>query len=532
MHAWGCLVSGWLLFFIFACGTATVFHIEITRWMQPERALDRSLPAAPPQQMIGQALDYLERHAPGAKRWDIFLPHARHRHKQEMRSYLAVGWENSMTGQVDLDPASGAAVAPPSARATKGGKAFMELHSELHYVDPAIGIRIAGAAAVLALLGLATGVVVHRRIFLDFFTFRPGKGQRSWLDGHNVAGVMGLPFFVMIIYSGLVYFDSETLPMPIAAVYGSSAQAHERYHGSLGNEPEPSGTVWRPAAPVAPMFERAEQVLGRGEVARIIITSPGDGRLQVDVRRPYGSELPRYETSGNTLRFDGMTGAALDFPDYGPGIRYRWLLLSLHDGWFADAWMLWLYQLSGLLGCMMIATGLALWVVKRRERHRGPGRPHLGVEMVARLNLAVIAGLPAAMAAFFWANRLLPLHMDQRADWEVHALFATWAWLAIYCVWRPERKAWVEVLALGALAFGLLPLLNALTTERHLGVTVPAGDWGLAGVDLGLLGMGLLLGAIAWRLGRRWAGQGGGKQAASQARAPQRRSAVGGEVAK
>ncbi|WP_028605457.1 PepSY-associated TM helix domain-containing protein [Ottowia thiooxydans] len=505
LHTWGSLVSGWLLYFIFVCGTATVFHLEITRWMQPERALVKDVPAASAPEMIEHALAYLERHAAGATRWDIFLPHDKHRHKQETRSYLAVGWESSMTGQVNLDPGTGSIIAPVSSRATKGGDAFMELHSELHYMAPAIGIRIAGVAAVLALTGIATGVIVHRRVFKDFFTFRPGRGQRSWLDGHNVAGVMGLPFFVMIIYSGLVYFDSDTLPVPIAAIYGVSADAHERFHGELPNEPEPSGAVGRPVASIAQMFERAEHVLGRGEVARIIITNPGSGRLQVDLRRPYGSEMPRYETADNTLRFDGTTGARLVFPEYGPGIRYRWFLLSLHDGWFADAWMLWLYLLSGLLGCVMIGSGLTLWVIKRRAKHAQRQDLPWGITMVARLNLAFIAGLPVAIAAFFWANRLLPLGMPERAEWELHCLFFTWGWLAIYSLWRSEEKAWVEVLMLASAAFGFIPLLNALTTDRHLGVTILAGDWGLAGFDLSMLILALCFGAIARRLHLRWA---------------------------
>ena len=504
LHTWGNLVSGWLVFFIFGCGTATVFHLEITRWMQPERALAIPVAAAPRALMIEHALSYLEQHAAGAKRWDIFLPHEKHRHKQEMRPYLAVGWQSSMTGQIDLHPISGAVVAPADVRSTHGGKAFMALHSELHYVSPALGIRIAAAAALLALLGIVTGVIVHRRIFQDFFLFRPGRGQRSWLDAHNVMGVMGLPFFVMIIYSGLVYYNSETLPLPIAAIYGTAQGAHEQYHGELPNEPESSGSASRPQASVARMLEHAEQALGQGEVARIVIIRPEHGPLQVDLSRPYGSELPRYESPSNTLRFDGMTGAPMAFPEYGPGIRYRWLLLSLHDAWFADAWLLWIYLVLGLVGCAMTGSGLALWVIKRRQRHGSHASAHADITLVARLNVAVIAGLPAAMAAFFWANRLLPLNIAQRAQWEMHALFATWLWLAIYCVWRPEKRAWVEVLALGALAFGLLPLLNALTTDRHLGVTLPAGDWGLAGVDIGMALVGLLLGVLAWRLHRRW----------------------------
>jgi len=62
------------------------------------------------------------------------------------------------------------------------------------------------------------------------------------------------------------------------------------------------------------------------------------------------------------------------------------------------------------------------------------------------------------------------------------------------------------VLSLAALAFGLVPLLNALPTDRQLGVTLPAGDGGLAGFDLSMLALALLLGVAAWRLRHKWFG--------------------------
>jgi uncharacterized iron-regulated membrane protein len=224
------------------------------------------------------------------------------------------------------------------------------------------------------------------------------------------------------------------------------------------------------------------------------------------MRRPYGSELPRHATPETECRFDAATGALLATPAPGPGIRLRFVMLTLHDGWFARPMLLWLYVLSGLLGCFMIATGMVLWVVKRRDRHARRGDAPWGVELVARLNVGMLAGLPLGMAAFFWANRLLPVGLEGRAAWEIHGLFAVWLLAIVYGLLRPEKRAWVEVLSLAALAFGLVPLLNALTTDRHLGVTLPAGDWGLAGFDLSMLTLALLLGAAAWRLRRKWFG--------------------------
>ena len=57
------------------------------------------------------------------------------------------------------------------------------------------------------------GVVVHRRLFKDFFTFRPrAKGPRSALDLHNLSGVLALPFHALIAFSGLVIFAEMYFP--------------------------------------------------------------------------------------------------------------------------------------------------------------------------------------------------------------------------------------------------------------------------------------------------------------------------------
>ena len=39
LHTWTGLVVGWVLFFVFLTGTAGYVQIELTRWMQPERAM-------------------------------------------------------------------------------------------------------------------------------------------------------------------------------------------------------------------------------------------------------------------------------------------------------------------------------------------------------------------------------------------------------------------------------------------------------------------------------------------------------------
>jgi hypothetical protein len=147
---------------------------------------------------------------------------------------------------------------------------------------------------------------------------------------------------------------------------------------------------------------------------------------------------------------------------------------------------------------------LILWTTCRRARHEQAaaetGQPAFGFRLVETLNIATIADLPVGIAAYFWANRLLPFTMNHRAEWKVHTLFFIWGWLAYYALLRPARRAWTELFALAAAAFALLPVLNALTTDKHLAAAITHGDWTLAAVDLTFLAFGAGFGGIAWRL--------------------------------
>jgi hypothetical protein len=68
----------------------------------------------------------------------------------------------------------------------------------------------------------------------------------------------------------------------------------------------------------------------------------------------------------------------------------------------------------------------------------------------------------------------------------------------------------------GALMLAAIPVLNAATTDTHLGVTLLQGQGpaAVAGFDLTVLALGIALGAAAYILGRR-----------SKARTPARRAA-------
>jgi uncharacterized iron-regulated membrane protein len=179
------------------------------------------------------------------------------------------------------------------------------------------------------------------------------------------------------------------------------------------------------------------------------------------------------------------------------------LLSVLHFAQFGGSLMRWLYFIMGLAATVMIATGLVLWTIKRRKPEAGRSSD-MGYRIVEVLNVATVAGLPVAIAAFFWANRLLPLALRERSLWEIRWFFIVWGLCLVHSlVRRGSLMAWREQLYGSALLLGFLPMLNGLTTNSHLLLTVPRGQWAVAGVDLTALVVGAVLGLTARRVGRR-----------------------------
>jgi uncharacterized iron-regulated membrane protein len=499
LHTWVGLLLGWFLYAMFLTGTVSYFRNEITQWMQPEQAYQRHAPEpALTAQRVGDAMAHL---APQSPQWLINLP-------DEHSTVATVFWSPPPTGKGGgrrfettlFDPSTGTRLEGP-VRATNGGEFFYRFHFQFHYMPVLWGRYLAGLCAMFMLVAIVSGVITHKKIFADFFTFRWGKGQRSWLDAHNALSVLGLPFHLMITYTGLVTLALMYMPWPQIATDMTAAQRQVAGLQLSAFIPpgKPSGQT-APLAPLADMVRQAEQRWGAGQVDRLNVNLPGDAQARVVVVR---GENGRVSISPQFMMFDGASGQLLQAQDsVGAAAETRGVLYALHMGRIGDLPTRWLYFIVSLAGTAMVGTGLVLWNVKRRSKLPDPEKPHFGFRLVERLNIATIAGLSIAMAAMLWANRLLPVGMAQRAEWEIHTMFIAWGATLFWALGRPAKRAWVELLWTGAAALALLPVLNALTTERGLIASLQAGDWVFAGMDLMLLALAGLHAHLALRTQR------------------------------
>ena len=499
LHTWVGLVVGWILVFMFITGTAGYFDDEITRWMEPERPLTAT--HIDKSKLLDISQHYLETHVKNAKEWRVILPNSRD-------ANLKVMWQEQpeegkrfgkfSTKVLDTDTDTGLAI--DNLRETAGGRTLYRMHYRLHYMPSIVAYWIVGFCTMLMLIAVITGVIFHKKIFSDFFTFRAKKGLIGWLDIHNVLSVTAIPFHFMITYSGLIFF--LTTYMILSVNIGITETQKDKYFNEVFPrtvEVEKSDD-YQPLASLSDMYAKSHKYWQEDTLAYVKVEYPLDKNARVKFTR-WNTDLTY--NPDDELFFSGETGKLLNIAAKQvtmSGQIHRGFI-SLHEGLFASPMVRWLYLIIGLMGTGMIASGLILWTTKRKPKQmKNTNGPDFGYRLVEQLNIGTIVGFPIAVAMYFWANRLLPVEMENRAEWEIHCLFISWALLLIYPAFRSGLVAWFEQLKIAAFVFCFIPVLNFITTDKHLGISLPLRDWNYAGFDLVMLVIGVAFAFTAYKV--------------------------------
>ena len=493
LHTWSGLLLGWLLFAVFVSGTVAFYREGLNRWMRPETAKVEQ-----PLRVVAGAQRFLQSKAPDAKSWSLYVPSPDSpgsfvSFREQPKPGESPRGRRGRRNQTLID-ANGE---PVAARETRGGEFFYRFHFDLYYM-PVIWARwLVGIAAMFMLVAILSGIVTHKKIFRDFFTLRRGKGQRSWLDGHNATAVLALPFHLMITYTGLVTLMVMLLPWATSAAYSDDG----KFFDALFPEAPAVERTGRPAPLIdlTLLVRDAEKRLG-GAAGFVEVSEPNDAASRVTVYRS-GSSMLSSRTPKVT--YDGSTGAVVwRSPAPGGASVTAGAMIGLHAGRFADHWLRLIYFLCGVAGSVMVGSGLVMWTVKRREKLPDPAQPHFGFKLVERLNVAAVGGFPLGISAMLWANRLLPVGMAERAAWEVHCLFLAWGAALVLAIVRRPQPNWVALFGLTGVLLAALPVYNLFATDRGLIATISSGDGVLAGIDIALLVFGFAFLALAQRVAR------------------------------
>lgn len=287
-----------------------------------------------------------------------------------------------------------------------------------------------GFAALMMPVALASGVVMHRKIFREFFTFRPQKTtQRSALDLHNMTGVVALPFHFFFAFPGLVIFAGIYFPVSHTQLEPLH-ELHEKVEAQETGLPHDRTGVAAPLASVDAMVAEAQRRWAAqgmaGEVGFLALQHVGDTNGYVSI---YRAGTDRIALVGNGIHFKASTGELLrEDPAKSAVDGVNEFLTGLHLQHFRHWLLRWLYVLGGLAGCVCIATGFLFFVEKRKKQHARAGSQ--GARVVDALAVTTVTGMLIAALGILIANRLppeaLPAGWPPRGDLEQYAFWAAW----------------------------------------------------------------------------------------------------------
>jgi uncharacterized iron-regulated membrane protein len=534
LHTWLGLVLGFVLMSCFFFGSLSVFDRELDRWSVPEsRGAAQPLPSF--DKVIAPMIAGV-RPEPASLRQaaaEVIGPAPPGETLQATQVFVSMGHRDSMLnvfttydlpnkpkdpnldhihafGHAIIDPRTGERLPPAmEERLHLGTGFFFPMHYALTLHWKGVGYWIVGAAGLAMLAALVSGVVMHRRIFREFFTFRPEKARlRSTLDLHNMAGVLALPFLFVITLSGIFIFAGIYLPSGDKLMHEWSEAQASAALASTGLAEEEAG---RPAAPasVDAMVREAEarwaaEGVG-GRVGTVEVVHLGDANAYVGISRDSVDRVANPET----LYFSGATGRLVYVQPKAGVVEATYdFFYGLHFQFFKHWTLRWLLFASGLVGCACIATGFLFYVEKRKKKHAAAGAS--GAWVVDALAVTTVAGMLVATGAILLVNRLLPTTVPEHSLVQQLVFWGAWLGCLVHAFVRSRpvaagqaNPAWAEQCwAAAGLAVAAV-IANWATTGDHLAATVAEGYWPVAGVDIVLLAGATVAAWTAWRLRQR-----------------------------
>jgi uncharacterized iron-regulated membrane protein len=399
-HAAIGLLAGALLYIVCLSGTLLVFYEEWQRFEQ-----------APPPQMTEIAPEAAQRGMEALMATEHGKPPTTHFYVDMPLEELPTTRVITDTQSMHID-AAGNLAGPEQ---IEWANFLYGLHYTLNIpvAEGLVGITLVGIVGMLMIALAISGVIAHPKIFRDAFRLRTRhSGGVALSDWHNRLSVWTLPFALAIAITGSVIgLATVTATAMAERWYGGDIEAvYATLFGAEG-EPDPAPA---PLPNVAAALGYMAANHPDARITYVTVHEPGTAgqRIQVVAEHPRRLIFGEYYLFDAAGRFQGTAGLA----DGELGRQAAASNYDLHFGNYGGLPVKIVYALFGLALTVVSATGVYIWLGKRRRR--GIAEPRLyaawsavvwGAPAALALTLAVrlIAGNTAPFAAIFWTSLVL-----------------------------------------------------------------------------------------------------------------------------
>lgn len=372
IHGWCGTLLGLLLYAVIFTGAIVVFEDEINTWSQGALSTDEGIGTQVDHKFRVNARDidrsfYEEvqifRDATGDLRYLFHTHHTDEETGQIVEPAIELTldaetqevtnrWEGDLTER-PVDPGSALR------------RFWVDLHVQL-YVPSPWGLFLTGALGLAMMTAAISGLLIHKHVVRDaFVAARSRERLVGARDLHVLAGSWGLPFAILLAFTGAFFSFATTLGVPLMAMVAFEGNQEAMIEAILG-APTEADLQPAPLASLDYIIADAVQRTG-GMVQSIQIMNYDSIGAQVNLRM---GAAPG-DLTGALLGYDGVSRGFLGVqPAIGQapsiGSSLIALIAPLHFGNFAGVLSKTVWLGLGLAMAYVTATGMLLWT-KRRE---------------------------------------------------------------------------------------------------------------------------------------------------------------------
>lgn len=508
LHGWMGAATGTLMFVIALTGALSVFgRPELKIWANEEIRGGVEVPPADIQNLLDEHVASLDPawlhevrvNLPGLRSFPE-LGFVFERHDASSAPVIRLVNHEARTLEITSER-EGSIQEVFAAREGDVADFIVNFHADLHLGRP-IGLLLTGLLGLTLLVSIITGIVTHRKILREAFTFRPFRSLRLLLtDSHKALGVWGLMFNAAIAFTG-AFLGLATVVLVPAAAYVSFGGDQEALVETFTARPEVVLTDRVERTRVAEIIAEASArpgyeaynvtIHGYGDAAaRVYVdgaaksAETGMGGLTLVYEGATGTLVNSYQTFG---RLGGVTGPVLD------------VMFPLHFGNFGGVLIKAIWTGLGLGTALLALTGTLIWLDRRRYGAAGT-MTQKSYHRISRFTAGTSVGLCIALALLFHVQLLAPALGRSADPLFGPVFFGSWAIIALLgmgipAVYRTTRLG----LAVTGVILALVPAVNAAVTGDALWLTLFNGKTVTAAVDACLLLLGVSLIWMALRM--------------------------------
>ena len=459
LHSWTGITLGLIVFVVAFTGCFALFGEELQTWEDPTLRLETPSEPVDISEHFNKWIAEVTSEGEGGFS-SLYLPN------EERPYYAAYSFVGNESDEIRWNASTGEEIPHRAHGLTVW---LLDIHRDFMWPDflggRTLGRGLVGIAGIILMLAILTGVIAHTKIREEAYSMRLKRSQRlKWQDSHKVVGLWGLPFFIMIAFTGAILGIVSLLSLIVAAIaFKGDVEALE--HAVFGDHhAEPTGQqvqmmsldelrkMRHPESGFAPDF--------------ITMDHYGDEAAILNVFFHADTELLLSET----ISFKGATGERFtngQLEVISPASRVTGAMAPLHYGTYGGIWLKFLYFILGMGLAVVTALGSMMWIERRKHGNEG-GKSETFYNRLGYFNTGVIMGLPVATLALFYLDKLYVGAEAGRLAATGWTYFAVWATGLIYAfIRRNDYQTTRELMMLtGCLAVGV-PILNGFVT----------GDW-------------------------------------------------------